>query len=59
VTGADTDGDETENDVWLDMHDISDAKLVMTDALIDAAQHVHNPQGAVENRTLEDNQTKD
>ncbi len=65
MTGADAaaeataEAGETENDIWLVMHDIADAKLVMTDALIDAAQHVNNPQGAVESRALEDNQTED
>ncbi len=33
---------EGERDVWLSLADIADAKLVMTDALIDATRHVHD-----------------
>ena len=33
---------EGEQDVWLALADIADAKLVMTDALIDATRHVHD-----------------
>lgn len=32
---------EGERDIWLSLVDIADAKLVMTNALIDATHHVH------------------
>jgi ribosome maturation factor RimP len=51
--------DEAAGDFWLPLGDIAEAKLVMTDALIDAARHVHDPQGPVEKPALEANRTKD
>ena len=33
---------DEQRDVWLPLSDIADAKLVMTDALIEATRHVHD-----------------
>jgi ribosome maturation factor RimP len=51
--------DEAATETWLPLGDIAEAKLVMTDALLDAARHVHNPKGPVEKRALQSNRTED
>ena len=47
------------DDHWLPLADIAEAKLVMTDALIEATRNIHNPQGSGEDHALEENQTED
>ncbi|HMB48459.1 MAG TPA: ribosome maturation factor RimP [Afifellaceae bacterium] len=46
-------------DAWLPFSEIAEAKLVMTDALLKAAQHVHDPQDRTESPDLSTNQTRD
>ncbi len=50
------DGNE---DHWLSLGEIAEAKLVMTDALIEATRDIHNPQGSGDDRALEADQTED
>lgn len=43
-----------EGDVWLDLDDIAEAKLVLTDALLEAAQQMHNPENTLDAATADD-----
>jgi ribosome maturation factor RimP len=51
--------DGAADDIWLPLGDIAEAKLVMTDALLKAADGMHNPGGPVGKPAPEANQIED